>query len=280
MIRSRAVVSRTPGEVVARGTRSSIRAYGRGAVVKVPDAATPESWIRFEAEYAEAARSSGAPVPRLLGMELVDGRLASVWERVHGASMWAQIVDTPTRSGQLGALLADVQEALFSLVPPVTLPAQRDRLSTKIRRAGAIMGARYVEALALLQPEPGDARLCHGDLHPSNVILSPHGPVIVDWFDSSRGDPVADIARTALVLLADGAHRPPHLPGADPDTLAQLTRAYLGRVRQRRDVPEDTLARWQAVNAVARMAEGVATDVLVDVWTRYRRRAGAQAGAH
>jgi aminoglycoside phosphotransferase (APT) family kinase protein len=266
--------------VVARGTRSSIRAYGRGAVVKVPDAGTPESWIRFEAEYAEAARSSGAPVPRLLGMERVDGRLASVWEHVHGASMWGQIVDAPGRSAQLGALLADVQEALFALVPPVTLPAQRDRLTTKIRRTAATLGAPYAEALALLPPEGGDARLCHGDLHPSNVILSPDGPVIVDWFDASRGDPVADIARTSLVLLADDAHRPPHLPGAEPHTLARLTRAYLARMGERRDVPEDALARWQAVNAVARMAEGVATDVLVDVWTRYRRRAGAQAGAH
>ncbi len=85
---------------MARGTRSTIRAYGRGAVVKVPDPTTPDSWIEFEAEYAQAARTGGAPVPRLLGIERVAGRVASVWEHVRGESMWQHIVDTPARSAR------------------------------------------------------------------------------------------------------------------------------------------------------------------------------------
>src|SRR3954470_21117918 len=72
VLRSPDVSPITPGPVVAYGTRSTILAYGAGAVVKVPAAATPESWIRFEASYAEAARTSGAPVARLLGIERID----------------------------------------------------------------------------------------------------------------------------------------------------------------------------------------------------------------
>ena len=45
------------GEVVARGSRSVVHAYGRGAVVKVPKPATPASWIRAEAAYVEAVRA-------------------------------------------------------------------------------------------------------------------------------------------------------------------------------------------------------------------------------
>ena len=122
----------------------------------------------------------------------------------------------------------------------------------------------------LPQAGKGAAHLCHGDLHPSNVILSPRGPMIVDWFDASRGDPAADIARSTLVLLAHGADPPPHLPGADPATLDRLTAAYLARMAEYRDVPDPTLQRWQAVNAVARMAEGVSREVLLEVWNRYR----------
>ncbi len=36
------------GDVVARGSRSVVHAYGRGAVVKVPKPATLASWIRAE----------------------------------------------------------------------------------------------------------------------------------------------------------------------------------------------------------------------------------------
>ena len=209
-------MARSPGEVIARGTRSAVRAYGRGAVIKVPDAATSERWIHCEAAYAEAARLSGAPVPRHLGVERIDGRAASVWDRVQGTSLWQQTVDTPRRSPQLGAVLAEVHEQLFGLIAPVTLPSQRDRLVTKIRLAAATLDPGHAEALELLpQAGKGAAHLCHGDLHPSNVILSPRGPMIVDWFDASRGDPIGDIARSTLVLLAHGADPPPRDRRAD-----------------------------------------------------------------
>jgi aminoglycoside phosphotransferase (APT) family kinase protein len=273
------VSSITPGDVVARGTRSTIRAHGRGAVVKVPDPTTPDCWIEFEAEYAQAARTGGAPVPRLLGMERVAGRVASVWEHVPGESMWQLIVDTPARSAELGTLLGDVHEALFKLVPPVTLPSQRDRLAAKIRRAAATIDPAFADALGLLPAVRGGARLCHGDLHPSNVVMSPNGPVIVDWFDSSRGDPVGDVARSSLILLADGAHPPRHLPGAGPATLERLTTAYLARMREHRDVSDDLLGRWQVLNAVARMAEGVPPGRLLEVWRRFQEGSGPPSAA-
>ncbi len=256
------------GDVVARGSRSTVHAYGRGAVVKVPDSSTPESWIRYEARYAEAARIAGAPAPRLLGMEQIAGRTASVWEHVEGMSMWQQVVDQPGRSAELGRLLAEVQLAVFELVPAVTLPRQRDRLTSKIRWAAATIDASLADALELLPP-PSGSRLCHGDLHPSNVLLGPEGPMIVDWFDASRGDPVADVARSSLVLLSDGTDPPRHLPGSDRATLGVLTDAYLGRLSEGFGIDHDVLRRWQAVNAVARMAEGVPRDTLEQVWMRF-----------
>jgi aminoglycoside phosphotransferase (APT) family kinase protein len=189
---------------------------------------------------------------------------------VRGTSLWQHTVDTPGRSAELGTMLGDVHEALFALAVPVALPSQRDRLATKIRLAAATIDTAHAEALDLLPPPSGSPRLCHGDLHPSNVILSPRGPMLVDWFDASRGDPLADIARSTLVLLAHGTDPPPHLPGADPATLGRLTAAYLARMAEHRDVAESELHRWQAINAVARMSEGVPRDVLLEVWNRYR----------
>jgi aminoglycoside phosphotransferase (APT) family kinase protein len=267
------------GEVVARGSRSLVHAYGRGAVVKVPKPATPSSWIRAEAEYVEAVRAVGAPAPELLGMEEVFGRPASVWERVDGPSLWQQVVDRPDRGAEVGRTLAEVQLALFELVPPVTLPDQRDRLISKIRWSAANLDPSLAVALELLPARSGTPRLCHGDLHPSNVILSETGPVLVDWFDASRGDRVADVARSSLTLLGDGAATPSHLPGSDRRTLAVLTQAYLSRLQESLDIPPGLLARWQAVNAAARLAEGVSPEPLLEVWRRFEWTEGGAAEA-
>jgi aminoglycoside phosphotransferase (APT) family kinase protein len=273
-------LARLLGDLVARGTRSSIHAYGRGAVVKVPHRSTPTGWIHSEAEYAEAVRAVGAPVPRLLGIEQMSGRPASVWERVEGASMWQLVVDRPERSAELGRLLADVQLAVFELVPPVTLPRQRDRLVSKIRSSAAIVDSSLGRALDLLPTPDGPPRLCHGDLHPSNVILGHHDPMIVDWFDASRGDPVADVARTSLTLLSDGGQAPRHLPGADCETLTKLTDSYLSQLRAPLAIDGDVLTRWQAIQAVARMAEGVPRDGLLEVWMRFDQQVAVQAVAN
>jgi aminoglycoside phosphotransferase (APT) family kinase protein len=273
-------LARALGELVARGTRSTVHAYGAGAVIKVPAPSTPEGWIRAEAQYADAARGAGAPAPRLLGVEEVEGRAASVWERVRGTSIWQLVVDRPDHSAVLGELLADVQQALFELVPPVTLPRQRDRLVSKIRRAAATVDPSLGRALAFMPAPVGSLRLCHGDLHPSNVLLASDGPVIVDWFDASRGDPVADVARSSVTLLNDGANPPEHLPGADPATLGTLTGAYLARLRERMAIDDDILARWQAVSAVGRIAEGVARGPLLDVWERFQSAPSVHAAAN
>ena len=177
------------------------------------------------------------------------------------------------------AALADVQLALFELVPPVTLPDQRDRLTSKIRWSAANVDASLAAALELLPARTGTPRLCHGDLHPSNVIVSHVGPVLVDWFDASRGDRVADVARSSLTLLAHGASTPSHLPGSDLRTLGVLTQAYLSRLQDSLDISPDLLSRWQAINAAARLAEGMPSEPLLEVWRRFELVQGSAAEA-
>lgn len=266
-------MTRVLGEVVARGSRSALHAYGRGAVVKVPKPTTPdnwmaEDWIECEARYAEAARAAGAPAARLLGIELIDGRPASVWERIEGATLWQQALERPEASMEVGRRLADLQLALFELVAPVALPSQHGRLVSKIRVAAARVDPEVARAVDLIPERVGRLRLCHGDLHPSNVILSREGPVIVDWYDASRGDAVADVARTCMTLLGDGGVGPRHLPGSDGSMLESLTGAYLERLWDPLALDDERLQRWQGINAVARMAEGLASRALFEVWER------------
>ncbi len=62
--------------------------------------------------------------------------------------------------------------------------------------------------------------LVHFDLHPDNVILSPHGPVVIDWTNAHGGDPAADVAMTWVILQTSAG-----LPGR---ALAWLFRRTVG----------------------------------------------------
>lgn len=256
------------GEVIATGTRSTVHAVGRDLVAKVPLAATPNVWISQEAKFTAAVRAAGAPAPNALDVIEIDGRSVSVYERIVGPSMWEYIADHPCEATVMGRRLAELHSDVLELAPPIVLPHQRDRLSCKIRAAAVAVDPTLIGALRLLPVPPARLNLCHGDVHPGNVILSKDGPVLIDWFDACRGMALGDIARTLLLVGAGGASSDPvpHLPGAAPETLTAFHRSYLDAVRESWSPSSADLGDWLRIEAAARLGEGVAATDLLAIW--------------
>jgi aminoglycoside phosphotransferase (APT) family kinase protein len=68
---------------------------------------------------------------------------------------------------------------------------------------------RRLDAVPVPEPSPVPAvdagrGVLHLDLHPGNVILSPSGPVVIDWSNARIGERSGDVA-TTWMLLATGA---------------------------------------------------------------------------
>lgn len=274
-------VAHRRGPPLARGSRSTVYEWGDDAVVKVPFADTPDEWITFEARYVAAVHAIGAPVPRALGIEEIDGRAASVFERVRGPSLWEQVIADPSMAGAAGRQLAELQAGLFTLVPPLALPSQSDRLAGKIRLAARHVDASLAEAVALRPPPRRPPRLCHGDLHPNNVLIGADGPKIIDWFDAARGDPAGDIARSSLLLGVVRPHAilPHHLPGARAELLGEVHESYWERINTLAPVAASEAARWSLVTVAARVAEGLEREELLAIWHAGRRNAASHEGA-
>ena len=116
----------------------------------------------------------GFPVPAV--EEVSDDGLEMAMERIEGTDMVATMSKRPWTIPQQGRVLAELHHRLHELTAPDWL---RD----------AAVGR-------------GD-RLLHLDLHPLNVMMSPRGPVVIDWAGASRGDPAVDVA-LAWVLMAAG----------------------------------------------------------------------------
>ena len=87
-------------------------------------------------------------------------------------------------------------------------------------------------------PLPGD-RVVHRDLHPLNVMMTPDGPMVIDWANASAGDPAFDVADTWILFACGTAP----VRGIDrlivPIGRRILLRAFLSRV--------DTVAARQAI---------------------------------
>lgn len=116
----------------------------------------------------------GYPVPAVHGVS--DDERDLVMERVDGPTMVDHLARRPWEIRRQGRSLAHLHRALHALPAPDFL-------------GRAAIGT-------------GEA-IVHLDLHPLNVLVGPHGPVVIDWTNAGRGDPAVDLG-LAYVLMSVG----------------------------------------------------------------------------
>lgn len=253
---------RERGPLLAAGRTAEVFAWGDGEVLKLLRPGFPPELADLEARLVAAVRATGFAVPAVRAVVEVNGRRGVVFDRVDGPSMWQEILRRPWTARRwargLAELHADMHGRSLEGVPLADLPPLLPRLRRRIEE-GPLPGP--VKRAALRATEnlaDGDA-ICHLDFHPGNVFLTPKGPVIIDWLDAARGPPLADVARTALLI---DVARPPkgmggrHLMG----WLRRPFQSYVRRYGEMRPHPPDALAAWRIPIAAARADEGIADE--------------------
>lgn len=196
------------GPKLADGRTAEVFAWGEGEteILKLFRQGF-EGGASYEYDVACAVQSLGAlAVPQAKALIEVDGRPAILYQRIQGETMTHWLVQRPWRVRQAAWQMADLHASVHQHPAP-TLPSQRDRLARRIRELPDLEVIPRAAAFAQLQASEEGDRLCHGDFHPENILLTgdPSQPaMIIDWTDASRGDPLYDVART-LALLTAGA---------------------------------------------------------------------------
>jgi aminoglycoside phosphotransferase (APT) family kinase protein len=126
-----------------------------------------------------------------------------------------------------------------------------------INRAQALSPGLRATILATLDRLPDGEALTHGDFHPDNIVVSPKGPVIIDWHTASQGNPVADVAYSAL-LFRLGALPPAGLERWLFEAGREIARSlYLRTYKQLTGVTQAELDAWTLPVAAARLGAGI-----------------------
>ena len=192
-----------PGSLIAKGRSAEIFEYGEGKVLRrLRDGRTVPA---HEPVVMRAVRAAGYPVPEVFDVDGGD----MVMERVAGVDMVKDIERRPWRARRYGALLADLHTRLAAIpIDPAMLSGDEVTVA---------YGAPEVYV--------------HGDLHPMNVILTDHGPVVIDWEGARIGPRDADAAITWMLLaIGELDDVPWFLRPIVGLVRAQLLRAFLAGV--------------------------------------------------
>jgi len=212
------------GEPIA-GT-GNIHAWGEGQIIKLWGTGAPEGWVEHLGKMERALYEAGLPLPEVreiievdgrLG-QVVDGRLGQVYERIEGDSLAEGLLETEVDAGRivrLAHIFAEVHAKIHTCSNIPELPSQREFLPAVIRRITFLPAELKEATLRAFDELPAGDRVCHGDFHPYNVLLSPKGPIVIDWNNGH----IVGIATAASV-----AHR-----AIQPGLLGALLRASAWR---------------------------------------------------
>ena len=244
------------GFPLALGHTAEVYTWKEGHILKLFREGFPLQAIEHEARVTRLVGQAGVSAPAVEEMVEINGRYGLVYERVSGRPMLHMLMARPWSLAQYARLLAELHVKMHRIEALPGLPSQHQKLSDKIQAVDILPPELRKRALNMLADLPEGKQLCHGDFHPDNVLMTEKGLVIIDWIDATNGNPVADVARSSLLMTQ--APIPVHhsMRWILDVGRKQFHRMYLRHYFRLRP-GDQAFARWRIVNAVGRLSEGI-----------------------
>ncbi|WP_114855902.1 phosphotransferase [Brachybacterium sp. YJGR34] len=195
------------------------RLAGRALVLRVVRREAARPLLHRETAVLRRLRSAGASLPMRVPELLAsaeDAVLVPWYDGVTAAEVPAEVRSATAQA--LARMLAVVHsgpapEIAANPVRGVPLATREDAFRIDLERAGLPIEQdrrareRWEQGLDAEVWE-GRPLLLHGDPHPGNVVVPPRtvggAPVLIDWGDTTRGDPASDLG----ALLLHGPAQP------------------------------------------------------------------------
>lgn len=254
---------------VALGRTAEVFAWPNNQIIKLFYDWFPEGSIRYEARISRAVHAAGLPVPAVGDIEEIDGRFGLIYERVDGTSMFEVLSTRPWKLLSYARSLAELQTQIHHDAAIDDIPSQRERLEHKIHQAKGLDPELQEAALTALEGMPVGSSLCHGDFHPGNVLITPQDPIIIDWVDATIGNPIADLARSSIILL--GASQSKTQSWIERIALDWFHSLYLKRYLKLNPDGGAQYRKWLPIVAAGRMSEGIDE---IEGWLRTQVKEG------
>jgi uncharacterized protein (TIGR02172 family) len=241
---------------IAEGRTAEVYAWEDHQILKLYRDWCPSDWVEGEARVARAVYEAGIPSPAAGDIIEVNGRRGLIYERIEGVSMLQDMNARPWTILKHAKELAELHVKINQLSVD-GLYSYKDRLRYDIQHVQELKDELRTRVLSGLDGLPNGNKLCHGDYHPGNVLLTRNGPMVIDWVTASSGRPWTDVARTNM-LLSIGAKA----AGKMVHPLIRMMIRLFQRTYERRYlalVPDTAheLQRWMPVIAAARLDENI-----------------------
>lgn len=215
-------------------------------IIKVFNDTFSKEGILREAMNNAILETTDLPVPKVIEVCKAEGQWAIVEEFVEGKTLEQLMAENPEKEGEYLNLFVDLQMKIHATKAPSMLIRLRDKMRGKISQADLDATTRY-DLHTRLEGMKRHTKICHGDFHPSNVIITPAGEAyIIDWAHVTQGNASADVARTYLLFQLEGKE--------------DLAKKYMHLFCEKSDTAYQYVQKWLPIVAASQSVKGKAEE--------------------
>ena len=209
--------------------------------IKVFNEEYSKSDVLNEALNQARIEETGLNIPKILGVTMIDGKWAIVSDYIEGKTLSQLMKENPERNDEYLELLVDVQMTIHKAKSPL-LTKLKDKMHRKISSTSIDATTRY-ELHTRLEGMPKHNKVCHGDICPSNIIITEDGtPFVIDWAHATQGNASADVARTYLLFCLIGDK--------------EMAEKYLDLFCKKSDTAKQYVQKWMPIVAASQSVKG------------------------
>ncbi|MBN8192982.1 aminoglycoside phosphotransferase family protein [Bacillus sp. NTK074B] len=231
------------GTPTATGNTAIVYLY-ENKIYKVFNDSLPAGESMKEAKKQQYARSCGLTVPEIYDVTNIDGKQVIIMEHMKGRPIGDILADNRERTEYYMGMSVDIQMGIHQ-IKAHSIEPMSEKLHRQIESAPELN--HYMKSILLkkLDSMTFEEKLCHGDFHLYNLILSEEKVSIIDWVDSSAGDRRADVYRTYLLYS---------------QVSKELADMYMRLYCEKSGLSNEEVFQWAPIIAAARLSEGVSAE--------------------
>ena len=229
---SKTILAVRPGKTIYRDGDTLVKEFDEN--YSKPD-------ILNEALNQARVENIGINVPKVLGVQTIEGKWSIVSEFIEGKTLAQLMEENPAKKDEYLEMFVDLQMKVHAAKCPL-LNTLKDKLNRKISETTLDATTRY-ELHTRLEGMPKHNKVCHGDFNPSNIIIKDDGTAyIIDWAHATQGNASADVARTYLLFCLNNDK--------------EMADKYLDLFCKKSDTAKQYIQKWLPIVAASQSVKG------------------------
>lgn len=176
---------------------------------------------QYEYKISKLLNENNILSPKTYGLVEHEGKPGIIFEYIQGETMLKKIQKNPFFILTFSKILTDLHLYINSRSIK-EIPSLKEYLIENINKTDLLSEEKKQKIIEIVKSTDEDNKICHGDFHPDNILMSNNKPIIIDWLNCKKGNPKLDFARSYILINY----------GSLPSKISMLEKIFVQLIRK------------------------------------------------